>query len=93
MKLPVTRQGFIQLLLISIGLVILAYFISQSGIIGNLWVITTINIPLLILAFALSLANIGSKVYRWRYLSKYYYQKISWYDASLVSISSLFSQI
>jgi uncharacterized protein (TIRG00374 family) len=90
MKLHVTRQEFAQLLLLSIGLVILAYFILQSGIIGNLWIITTINIPLLILAFTLSLANIGSKVYRWRYLSKHYYQEISWHDASLVSISSLF---
>ncbi|MDV2482020.1 flippase-like domain-containing protein [Methanoculleus sp. Wushi-C6] len=90
MRFRVTRQGAIQLLLLLIGLVILAYFISQSGIIGNLWIITTISIPLLVVAFALSLANIGSKVYRWKYLSRYYYQEISWYDASLVSVSSLF---
>jgi len=90
MKIHITRQGFIQLLLLSIGLVILAYFILQSGIIDNLWIITTISIPLFILAFLLSIANIGSKVYRWKYLSRYYYQEISWYDASLVSISSLF---
>lgn len=90
MKLRVTRQGFIQSLLLSIGLIILAYFIAQSGIIDNISVITAIDTPLLLLAFALSLANIGSKVYRWKYLSRYYYQEISWRDASLVSVSSLF---
>lgn len=90
MKFRITRQGFVQLLLLSIGLVILAYFISHSGIVDNLWIIKTISIPLLILAFTLSLANIGMKVYRWKCLSKYYYKDISWHDASLVSISSLF---
>ncbi len=90
MKFHITRQGLAQLLLLSIGLVILVYFIAHSGIVNNLWIITTINIPLLVLAFGLSIANIGTKVYRWKYLSKHYHQEISWHDASLVSVSSLF---
>jgi glycosyltransferase 2 family protein len=90
MEFRLTRGGFIQLVLLSLGLFILFFFIRQSGILDNLWIFTTISIPLLLLAFLLSLANIGSKVYRWKYLSRHYYQEISWYEASLASISSLF---
>ncbi len=90
MELHLTRRGLIQLVLLCFGLIILFFFIKGSGILENIEVFTTISIPLLILAILLSLANIGSKVYRWKYLSQHYYGEISWYEASLPSISSLF---
>ncbi len=73
-----------------IGLLILVYVILRSGIIENYQILFSVIIPLIILAFFLSLSTIALRVYRWKFLSEKYNTTISWHDASLVSIASLF---
>ena len=90
MRPLITRRTLIQVILLLVGLILLGYFIVTSGIIENHQLLTTVNISLLGVAFILSLGNILVKVYRWKYLSACYSQPISWKEASLVSISSLF---
>ncbi len=80
----------LQLVLFIIGLLILGYVIIKSGIIENYQILFTVSIPLLILAFCLSLGTIAFRIYRWKFLSDKYKINISWHDASLVSIASLF---
>jgi len=80
----------LQLILFLIGLLILAYVIVRSGIIENYQILFTVNIPLIILAFFLSLGTIAFRIYRWKFLSEKYNAAISWHDSSVVSIASLF---
>ncbi len=84
------NRKFLQRVLFLIGLLILAYVIIRSGIIENYQILFSISIPLIILAFFLSLGTIALRVYRWKFLSEKYNTTISWHDASLVSIASLF---
>ncbi|MDO8873217.1 MAG: lysylphosphatidylglycerol synthase transmembrane domain-containing protein [Methanoregula sp.] len=80
----------LQLILFLIGLLILGYVIVRSGIIENYQILFTVSIPLLILAFFLSLCTIACRIYRWKFLSEKYDVAISWHDSSIVSIASLF---
>ncbi|MCK9593240.1 MAG: flippase-like domain-containing protein [Methanoregula sp.] len=80
----------LQLVLFLIGLLILGYVIYRSGIIENYQVLYTVSIPLLLLAFVLSLGTVAFRIYRWKFLSEKYNAGITWHDASLVSIASLF---
>ncbi len=80
----------LQLVLFFIGLLILGYVIYRSGIIENYQVLYTVSIPLLLLAFVLSLGTVAFRIYRWKFLSEKYNAGITWHDASLVSIASLF---
>lgn len=84
------NRKFLQHALFLIGLLILAYVIIRSGIIENYQILFSVSIPLIILAFFLSLSTIALRVYRWKYLSEKYNTTISWHDSSLVSIASLF---
>jgi len=80
----------LQLVLFFIGLLILGYVIYRSGIIENYQILYTVSIPLLLLAFVLSLGTVAFRIYRWKFLSEKYNAGITWHDASLVSIASLF---
>jgi uncharacterized protein (TIRG00374 family) len=80
----------LQIVLLGIGLLILAYVIYRSGIIENYAMLSNVSIPLLLLAFVLSLGTIWWRIYRWKFLSEKYDTKISWHDATLVSVASLF---
>ena len=84
------NRKYLQHVLFFIGLLILAYVIIRSGIIENYQILFNVSIPLIILAFFLSLGTIALRIYRWKYLSEKYNTTISWHDASLVSIASLF---
>jgi len=84
------KNRFLQLFLFLIGLSILSYVIIRSGIIENYQILFTVSIPLLIFALCLSLGTIALRIYRWKFLSDKYNTHISWHDASLVSIASLF---
>jgi uncharacterized protein (TIRG00374 family) len=84
------KQKSLQLVLFIIGLLILGYVIIKSGIIENYQILFAVSIPLLVLAFCLSLGTIAFRIYRWKFLSEKYKINISWHDASLVSIASLF---
>jgi len=84
------NRKLLQRVLFLIGLLILAYVIIRSGIIENYQILFSVSIPLIILAFFLSLGTIALRIYRWKFLSEKYNTTISWHDASLVSIASLF---
>lgn len=84
------NRKFLQIVMLLIGLLILVYVILRSGIIENYQILFSVIIPLIILAFFLSLSTIALRVYRWKFLSEKYNTTISWHDASLVSIASLF---
>jgi len=90
MNVSMNKRNILQTLLLLAGLAILIYFIARSGIIENYQILFTVSIPLIIVAFLLSIANIAVKVYRWKYLSRQYGQELTLYEASLVSIPSLF---
>jgi uncharacterized membrane protein YbhN (UPF0104 family) len=84
------RQGYIQIALFAVGVLVLAYVIAGSGILDQYHVIATVQVPLLLVAIVFSIANIGTKIVRWRYLSSAFGKEISWKDASTVTISSFF---
>jgi glycosyltransferase 2 family protein len=84
------NRKFLQHILFLVGLLILAYVIIRSGIIENYQILFNVSIPLIILAFFLSLGTVALRIYRWKFLSEKYNTAISWHDASLVSIASLF---
>jgi uncharacterized protein (TIRG00374 family) len=84
------KKGLIQTILFLAGIVILGFFIAKSGIIENYQILLSVNIPLLIIALVLSIGTIFLKVYRWKFLSSKYSQEMSWHEASVVSISSLY---
>jgi uncharacterized protein (TIRG00374 family) len=84
------HRKFLQIILFLIGLLILGFVIYRSGIIENYQVLYTVSIPLIILALFLSLGTVAFRIYRWKFLSEKYNTTISWHDASLVSIASLF---
>ena len=90
MELIKKNGKFLQVILFLIGLLILGYVISISGILENYQILFAVNIPLIFLAFFLSLGTIAIRVYRWKFLCEKYDTSISWHDASLVSIASLF---
>ncbi len=84
------KKKLLQFILLLVGLIILVYFIKQSGIFENYQLLFTVSIPLLIIAFALSNANIIVKIYRWKYLSGKYHHPITLSEASVVTVSSLY---
>lgn len=90
MNISESQKKWIQVILLLVGLLLLAYIIAKSGITDNFQTLLTISIPLLILAFILSNLNILVKVYRWKYLSEKYGQPISHKDASIVTVSSFY---
>jgi glycosyltransferase 2 family protein len=90
MSISESQKKWMQIVLLLVGLVLLAYIIAKSGITDNFQTLLTISIPLLILAFILSNLNILVKVYRWKYLSEKYGQPISHKDASIVTVSSFY---
>lgn len=90
MSISQHQKKWMQVILLLIGLLLLAYIIMTSGITGNLQTLFTISIPLLILAFILSNLNIVAKVYRWKYLSEKYGKPVSTTDASIVTVSSFY---
>ena len=90
MESIIKNRKSLQLILFLIGLLILGYVIVRSGIIENYQILFTISIPLIILALFLSLGTIALRIYRWKFLSEKYNTSISWHDASLVSIASLY---
>ncbi|HAR96302.1 MAG TPA: hypothetical protein DCR97_10130 [Deltaproteobacteria bacterium] len=87
---PEKKKHFFKLTLFGIGLAILGFVLWQSGIIENYMILFTVNIPLLVLAFLLSLSTIAFRILRWKVLSEKYDVTISWHDSTLVSIASLF---
>jgi len=89
-RLSMSRQRIIQIVLFAIGILVLAYFIAGSGILDQYHIIATVQIPLLLVAIVFSLANIGTKIVRWRYLASAFGKDISWQDAGTVTISSFF---
>jgi len=90
MSISENKKKWIQVFLLLIGLVLLAYIITSSGITENFQTLLTISIPLLILAFILSNLNILVKVYRWKYLSEKYGKPINRSNAAIVTISSFY---
>jgi len=80
----------LQFILFLIGLLILGYVIYRSGILENYQILFTVSIPLLLLALVLSLGTVAFRIYRWKFLSEKYNASITWRDASIVSIASLF---
>jgi len=90
MSISKNKKRWIQIFLLVIGLSLLTYIILKSGITENFQTLLTISIPLLIIAFILSNLNILVKVYRWKYLSERYGQTITFSEASIVTISSLY---
>jgi len=87
---PEKKKHFFKLTLFGIGLAILGFVLWQSGIIENSMILFTVNLPLLVLAFLLSLSTIAFRILRWKILSEKYDASISWHDSTLVSIASLF---
>jgi uncharacterized protein (TIRG00374 family) len=83
------RQLF-RLILLSAGLIILGYFIAESGILENYQILLSVNIPLYLLAICSTLAVIFFRIVRWKYLCSQYETLISWKEAAIVSVSSLF---
>lgn len=90
MSISKNKKRWIQFFLLVIGLSLLTYIILKSGITENFQTLLTISIPLLIIAFILSNLNILVKVYRWKYLSERYGQTLTFSEASIVTISSLY---
>jgi uncharacterized protein (TIRG00374 family) len=90
MNISKNTKKLLQIILLLVGLIILVFIIKQSGIIENYQLLFTVSIPLLIIAFALSNANIIVKIYRWKYLSEKYNQPITLKEASVVTVSSLY---
>jgi glycosyltransferase 2 family protein len=90
MRISDRQKKWIQFFLFLLGLILLIYIITKSGIVDNVQTLFTISIPLLILAFILSNLNILFKIYRWKYLSEKYGQSINWYDAAVVTVSSFY---
>jgi hypothetical protein len=90
MQLFKKSKKMIQISLLLIGLFLLAYIIVKSGIIENFQMFFTVSVPLLLLAFVLSNANIVVKIYRWKYLSEKYGSPINYTDASIITISSFY---
>ncbi|HVP95681.1 lysylphosphatidylglycerol synthase transmembrane domain-containing protein [Methanoregula sp.] len=90
MEFTKNHQKLLQILLFCIGFLILGYVISVSGIIQNYQVLFKVNIPLLFLALCLSLCTIAFRIVRWKFLSQKYDTEITWHDAALVSVASLF---
>ncbi len=84
------NRKILQTVLLAVGLLILGYVIYRSGIIENYQVLFKVNIPLLLLALILSLGTVAWRIYRWKFLSQKYDVAISWHDATLVSVASLF---
>jgi len=84
------NKQYLQTILFSVGLGILGLFIYNSGILGNYQILFSANVPTFLLAFCCTFGVILLRVYRWKFLSECYDSEISWSDASLVSISSLF---
>ena len=84
------NKQFLQLILFLFGLLILGYVIVKSGILENYQILFKANIPLLLVAFSLSLGTIAFRIFRWKFLSEKYQTNISWHDASIVSVASLF---
>ena len=84
------NRRILQTGLLLIGLLILAYVIYRSDIIENYRMLLSVNIPLLLLAFGVSIGTLALRVYRWKFLSEKYNTAISWHDSSIVSIASLF---
>jgi uncharacterized protein (TIRG00374 family) len=87
---PEKKKQFFKLALFCIGLAILGYVLWRSGIVENYQVLFTVNIPLIVFAFFLSLSTIAFRILRWKVLSEKYDTAISWHDSALVSIASLF---
>ena len=83
-------KQLLRLVLFCAGLLILGYFIARSGILENYQVLLSVSIPLYLLAISCTLAVILFRIYRWKYLCREYGTIISWREASIVSISSLF---
>ena len=90
MNISKNTKKLLQLILLLIGLIILVLIIKQSGITENYELLFTVSIPLLIIAFVLSNANIVVKIFRWKYLSGKYNQPITMHEASVVTVSSLY---
>ncbi len=90
MSIIESKKRWIQIFLLVIGLLLLTYIILKSGIAGNIQTLLTISIPLLIIAFILSNLNILVKIYRWKFLSEKYGQPITFSEASIVTVSSLY---
>ena len=86
----INSRKILQALLSGVGLLILGYVIYISGIIENYQVLFKVSIPLIFLALCLSLGTIGFRIIRWKFLSQKYDTDISWHDATLVSVASLF---
>lgn len=84
------KKRGVRSILFCIGLIILAYFILKSGIMENYQILFSINIPLFFLACNCTLGVLILRIYRWKYLCLQYDTYISWRDAAIVSISSLF---
>jgi uncharacterized membrane protein YbhN (UPF0104 family) len=90
MEISKNKKTIVQIILLFVGLLILIYILRGSGILENLQFLLTVSIPLLILAFILSNANIIAKIYRWKFLSDKYKQSMTMHEASIVTISSLY---
>lgn len=90
MNFSKNTKKLLQVILLLVGLIILVFIIRQSGIVENYQLLFTVSIPLLVIAFALSNANIIVKIYRWKYLSERYNQPITLKEASVVTVSSLY---
>ncbi|MGA2934770.1 MAG: lysylphosphatidylglycerol synthase transmembrane domain-containing protein [Methanomicrobiales archaeon] len=84
------NKQMLRLILFCAGLVILGYFIAKSGILENYQILFSVNIPLYLLAISSTLAVVFFRIYRWKYLCSQYGTTISWKEASVVSVSSLF---
>jgi uncharacterized protein (TIRG00374 family) len=84
------KNQLLRWILFCAGLLILGYFVAKSGIIENYRILLSVNVPLYLLAVLCTLTVIFFRIYRWRYLCSQYGTAISWQEASIVSISSLF---
>lgn len=86
----VNKRSVLQTILLIFGFAILGFFIVNSGITENYQILFEISIPLLLIAVLLSIMTMLVKIYRWKYLSQWYGQTISWWESAMVFMPSLF---
>jgi hypothetical protein len=90
MEIPRKKRQLIRWVLFGVGFAILAYFIAQSGLPEYYQTLLTVHIPLYLLALGCTLTVIFFRIVRWRYLCTAYGTPVSWKEATIVSVSSLY---
>jgi len=83
-------RRFIYFSLAALGIVILLYFIYNSGLYQNPGILYTINTPLLLVAFIFTQMTIFLKIKRWQYLCGKYGFPLSLRESTEIVVASFF---